>query len=81
MRKKFTSVEEHELTDTFMKDKKVQVKNEMVLDGDLLVAVGGDDLDEDMQSVASNNLISCDAQAGVTQPGQMMVLAKGIIRG
>jgi len=53
----------------------------MVLDGDLLVAVAGDDLDEDMQSVASNNLVSCEAEAGETQPGQMMVLVMGIVRG
>jgi len=73
--------EEHQLTDTFLKDKKVQVKDEMVLDGDLLVAVAGDDLDEDMQSVASNNLVSCEAEAGETQPGQMRVLVMGIVRG
>ena len=53
----FTSInkEEHELTDTFLKDKKVRVKNEMVPDGDLLLAAAGDDSDEEMQSVASDD--------------------------
>jgi structure-specific recognition protein 1 len=53
----FTSInkEEHELTDTYLKDKKVRVKNEMVPDGDLLLAAAGDDSDEEMQSVASDD--------------------------
>ena len=34
--------EEHELMDTFLKDKKVRVENEMVPDGDLLLAAAGD---------------------------------------
>jgi len=53
----FTSInkEEHELTDTFLKDKKVRVKNEMVPDGDLLLAAAGDDSDEGMQSIASGD--------------------------
>ena len=53
----FTSInkEEHELTDTFLKDKKVRVKNEMVPEGDLLLAAAGDDSDEEMQSVASDD--------------------------
>ncbi|KAI0283941.1 structure-specific recognition protein-domain-containing protein [Russula aff. rugulosa BPL654] len=53
----FTSInkEEHELTDAYLKDKKVRVKNEMVPDGDLLLAAAGDDSDEEMQSVASDD--------------------------
>jgi structure-specific recognition protein 1 len=53
----FTSInkEEHELTDTYLKEKKVRVKNEMVPDGDLLLAAAGDDSDEEMQSVASDD--------------------------
>jgi structure-specific recognition protein 1 len=53
----FTSInkEEHELTDTYLKDKKVRVKNEMVPDGDLLLAAAVDDSDEEMQSVASDD--------------------------
>ena len=53
----FTSIneEEHEVTDTFLKDKKVRVKNEMVPDGDLLLVAAGDDSDEEMQSVASDD--------------------------
>ena len=51
----FTSInkEEHELTDTFLKDKKVRVKNEKVPDGDLLLAAAGDGSDEGMQRIAS----------------------------
>jgi structure-specific recognition protein 1 len=53
----FTSInkEEHEPTDAYLKDKKVRVKNEMVPDGDLLLAAGADDSDEEMQSVASDD--------------------------
>jgi len=53
----FTSInkEEHEPTDTYLKEKKVRVKNEMVPDGDLLLAAAGDDSDEEMQSVASDD--------------------------
>ncbi|KAN0139840.1 SSrecog domain containing protein [Lactarius tabidus] len=53
----FTSInkEEHEPTDTYLKDKKVRVKNEMVPDGDLLLAAAGEDSDEEMQSVASDD--------------------------
>ena len=49
----FTSInrDEHEITETYLKDKKVRVKNEMVPDADLLLAAvaGGDDDDDDMQ--------------------------------
>ena len=54
----FTSVnrDEHEITETYLKDKKVRVKNEMVPDADLLLAaVAGDDDDDDMQSVVSSD--------------------------
>ncbi|KAH9042164.1 SSrecog-domain-containing protein [Lactarius pseudohatsudake] len=53
----FTSInkEEHEPTDAYLKDKKVRVKNEMVPDGDLLLAAAGADSDEEMQSVASDD--------------------------
>ena len=56
----FTSInkEEHESTEAYLKDKKVKIKNEMVPDADLLMAVAGvddedddDDDDEDMRSV------------------------------
>ena len=51
----FTSInrDEHEFTETYLKDKKVRVKNEKVPDADLLLAaVTGDD---DMQSVISSD--------------------------
>ena len=53
----FTSInkEEHEPTDAYLKDKKVRVKNEMVPEGDLLLAAAGDESDEEMQSVASDD--------------------------
>lgn len=49
----FTSVnkEEHEVTETYLKEKKVKVKNEM-MEGELIMGV--DDEDEEMQSVASS---------------------------
>ncbi|KAF6754868.1 chromatin binding protein [Ephemerocybe angulata] len=53
----FTSInkEEHEVTEAYLKDKKVRVKNEMLPDADLLLAaVGADDDDDDMQSVVSS---------------------------
>lgn len=40
--------------DAFLKEKKVRVKNEMMPDGDLLMAGADDDSDEEMQSVASD---------------------------
>ncbi|KAG6853928.1 hypothetical protein C0991_012419 [Blastosporella zonata] len=55
----FTSInkEDHESVETYMKDKKIKVKNEMVPDADLLLAVtaGDDDDDDDMQSVDSDD--------------------------
>jgi structure-specific recognition protein 1 len=54
----FTSInkEEHDGVETFVKDKKVRVKNEMVPDADmLLAAAGADDDDEDMQSISSDD--------------------------
>jgi structure-specific recognition protein 1 len=52
----FTSInkEEHEATETYLKDKKVRIKNEMVSDADILMGAGDDDDDESMQSVASS---------------------------
>ncbi len=49
----FTSInkEEHEVVSTYLQDKKVKTKNEM-MEGEL--AIGVDDEDEEMQSVASS---------------------------
>lgn len=49
----FTSInkEEHEGTEAYLKEKKVKVKNEM-MEGELIL--GGDEEDEEMQSVASS---------------------------
>ena len=60
----FTSInkEEHEVTEAYLRDKKIRVKNEMVPDADLLLAAVGadddDDDDDDMASVASDDLYS-----------------------
>ena len=53
----FTSInkEEHEVTEAYLKDKKIRVKNEMVPDADLLLTAVGSDDDEDMQSVISDD--------------------------
>lgn len=56
----FTSInkEEHEVTEAYLRDKKIRVKNEMVPDADLLLAAVGaddDDDDDDMVSVASDD--------------------------
>ncbi|PPQ80406.1 hypothetical protein CVT25_001719 [Psilocybe cyanescens] len=57
----FTSInkEEHEITEAYLRDKKIRVKNEMVPDADLLMKAvvddGEDDEDEDMQSVVSTD--------------------------
>ena len=54
----FTSInkEDHELVETYLRDKKVRVKNEMIPDADLLLAAAaGDDDDDDMQSVSSDD--------------------------
>ncbi|KAL4069890.1 structure-specific recognition protein-domain-containing protein [Scleroderma yunnanense] len=51
----FTSInkEEHEPVESYLKDKKIKFKNEMVPDVDMLAVAGGDS-DEEMQSVASS---------------------------
>ena len=71
----FTSIskEEYELADTFLNDKMVRVKNEMVPDGGLLLAVAGDS-DEGMQSVASDD----DEKPRVGGPVTMMTTAKTV---
>jgi structure-specific recognition protein 1 len=54
----FTSLnkEEHEPTETYLKEKKIKIKNEMVQDVDMMLATGVvDDEDEEMQSVASSD--------------------------
>lgn len=54
----FTSLnkEEHEPIESYLKDKKIKIKNEMVQDVDMLLAAGVvDDEDEEMQSVASSD--------------------------
>jgi structure-specific recognition protein 1 len=53
----FTSLnkEEHELTETYLKDKKIKIKNEMVQDVDIMLATVVEDEDEEMQSVASSD--------------------------
>jgi structure-specific recognition protein 1 len=56
----FTSInkEDHELVETYLKDKKIRVKNEMIPDADLLLAAAAgddDDDDDDMQSVSSDD--------------------------
>jgi structure-specific recognition protein 1 len=54
----FTSINksEHEVTEAYLRDKKVKVKNEMVPDADLLLAAVGvdDDDDEEMASISSD---------------------------
>ncbi|KAF5382624.1 hypothetical protein D9615_003018 [Tricholomella constricta] len=56
----FSSInkEDHEPVETYLKDKKIKVKNEMVPDADLLLAAAAgddDDDDDDMQSVISDD--------------------------
>lgn len=54
----FSSInkEEHEPTESYLKDKKIKIKNEMVPDAELLLAtVGDEDEDEDMASIASDD--------------------------
>jgi len=54
----FTSINksEHEVTEAYLRDKKVKVKNEMVPDADLLLAaVDDDDDDEEMASISSDD--------------------------
>jgi structure-specific recognition protein 1 len=50
----YVNTDEHEITETYLKDKKVRVKNEMVPDADLLLAAVADN-DDDMQSVISSD--------------------------
>ncbi len=53
----FTSINksEHEVTEAYLRDKRVKVKNEMVPDADLLLAAVDDDDDEDMASISSDD--------------------------
>ena len=56
----FTSInkEEHEVTEAYLHDKKIKVKNEMLPDQELLLAAVGvddDDDDDDMASIASDD--------------------------
>lgn len=56
----FTSInkEDHEPVETYLKEKKIRVKNEMVPDADLLLAAAAgddDDDDDEMQSVESDD--------------------------
>jgi structure-specific recognition protein 1 len=65
----FTSInkEEHEVTETYLKDKKIRIKNEMVPDADVLMAAAGvdeDDDDDEMQSVASSGDAVSKPRAG-----------------
>jgi structure-specific recognition protein 1 len=63
----FTSInkEEHEATETYLKDKKVKIRNEMVPDADILMAAAaGDDDDDEMQSVASSGDEAPQPRAG-----------------
>jgi structure-specific recognition protein 1 len=52
----FTSINksDHEVTEAFLRDKRVKVKNEMVPDADLLLAAVDDD-DEEMASISSDD--------------------------
>jgi structure-specific recognition protein 1 len=65
----FTSInkEEHEQTETYLKEKKVKFKNEMVPDADILLAAAeddDDDDDDDMQSVLSSDRDAPKVRAG-----------------
>jgi structure-specific recognition protein 1 len=53
----FTSINksEHEVTEAYLRDKRVKVKNEMVPDADVLLAAVDDDDDEDMASISSDD--------------------------
>lgn len=54
----FTSINksEHEVTEAYLRDKRVKVKNEMVPDADLLLnAVDDDDDDDEMASISSDD--------------------------
>lgn len=60
----FTSInkEEHEVTEAYLKDKKVRVKNEMVPDAELLLASAGVDADDDDDDDMS--VVSTDEEGG-----------------
>jgi structure-specific recognition protein 1 len=53
----FSSInkEEHETTESFLKEKKIKLKNEMVADADLIMAAAGADDDESMGSASSDD--------------------------
>ncbi|KAL0961006.1 hypothetical protein HGRIS_005999 [Hohenbuehelia grisea] len=54
----FSSInkEEHEPTESYLKEKKIKLKNEMVPDVDaMLIAGAGDDDEDDMQSISSDD--------------------------
>ncbi|KAJ2912135.1 hypothetical protein MD484_g8279, partial [Candolleomyces efflorescens] len=59
----FTSInkEEHEVTEAYLKDKKVRVKNEMVPDAELLLASAGVDADDDDDDMS---VVSTDEEGG-----------------
>ncbi|KAJ3731290.1 SSrecog-domain-containing protein [Lentinula guzmanii] len=61
----FSSInkEEHEPTESYFKDKKIRIKNEMVPDADLLMAAAVEDDDEDMASVDSDDSAPRDKTA------------------
>lgn len=69
----FTSInkEEHEITEAYLRDKKIRVKSEVVPDADLLLAAvaGDDDDDDDMQSVASDESGGRKARPKVSNGG------------
>lgn len=69
----FTSInkEEHEVTEAYLRDKKIRVKSEVVPDADLLLAAvaGDDDDDDDMQSVASDDSGGRKARPKVSNGG------------
>lgn len=62
----FTSINksEHEVTEAFLKDKRVKVKNEMIPDAELLMGAVDDDDDESMASVVSSD----DDSRGKSRP-------------
>ncbi|KAF9255639.1 SSrecog-domain-containing protein [Marasmius fiardii PR-910] len=63
----FTNInkEEHEPTESYLKEKKLRIKNEMVADAELLAAaVGDEDEDEEMQSDSSSGERPAKASRG-----------------
>ena len=68
----FTSINksEHEVTEAYLRDKRVKVKNEMVPDADLLLAaVDDDDDDDDMASISSDDDSRTGRQKKATKGG------------